>query len=590
MNFLFNTLKIFYIFTPEQKKKCFYTFFLMIIGAVLESVGIGVILPLINIMGDVDFLSKFPKYGDIAIEFGITSHSILVMVFSLLLLLFFIFKNFFLVFQFKFQIRFAVNLQKLFMNKLLQLYLRSHYDFFLKKNPAELQRNIISCVPCVFSGVLIPIFQLFTEMITATAIGIMIFFIDPFTAFVLAIFAFVFFYLIIRSLRRYISIQGHNQTRYSKEMYKWINQSIGGVKETKVLRRESFFLNSFKHACDFWSKSQYSYQFISQLPRLLIETVAVIGLLGLVLVKLSMGNTSQEIVPLMGVLALAAFRLMPSANRIIATYNGIKFQLPNLDVIYDDLIKIRELLLTEDKIESESDYRKLTFVNSIEIKDLKYSYYSDNQDKPEKRVLNGISFTIPKGNFVGIIGRSGAGKTTFVDILLGLLTPSLGTIYVDGVDIQTNIRGWQKNLSYVPQSIYLVDGSIKENIALGCKIDDIDEARICKVIEMAELSDLIKSFPQGIETNVGDRGIRLSGGQKQRIGIARALYTNPDVLILDEATSALDTATEKNIMETILNLKGKVTIISIAHRLSTLEKCDLLVSFEQGRTKIIKKI
>ncbi|MBE5918051.1 MAG: ABC transporter ATP-binding protein [Pseudobutyrivibrio ruminis] len=579
--------KIFTIFTPAQQKKSFCVLLLMVVCAALEAFGISLILPLINLMGNSDFLSHHSYLKTIANEYGITTHTRLVVAFTFVLILFFIFKNIFIGIQYKLQIRFAMNLQSFYMNNLLATYLGKPYDFFLNTNPAEVQRNILESLRNIFSSLLVLTFQLFTEIITAIAIGIMIFLVDPFTAFVLSFFVLMFLYIIIKLFRRSISKQGVNQIRYAKEMYKWTNQAIGAVKETKVLRKELFFLNAFKQACLVWTKAQSSYQFISQLPRLFIETIAVIGLLSLILVKLSLGQNSSEIVPLMGVLALAAFRLMPSANRIVSTYNGIKFQLPNLELLYDDLKTIKEQQKKDLILYAKSDNSKLNFSNSICIQDIEYSYPVDDKLDFKNRILKGVSFSIPKGKFIGIIGQSGAGKTTFVDILLGLLQPTNGTIYVDGVDIQTNIRGWQANISYVPQSIYLLDGNIKENIALGQRVEDIDENRINKVLDMAELSDFIRSLPNGIETSVGDRGMKLSGGQKQRIGIARALYTEPEVLILDEATSALDNETEKNIMNTILSLKGKITIISIAHRISTLEECDFKVKFERGIAKII---
>lgn len=580
--------KIFKILTPNQLRNSFFVVFLMIIGAVLESTGISLILPLIDLMGNSDYLSQHPQLEKITTAYGITSHREVVIVLTFLLLFFFILKNIYIGIQYKLQIRFAMNLQAFFMNKLLETYLSKPYEFFLKTNPAVVQRNILESTRNVFSYIMVPTFQLFTEMITASSIGIMIFIVDPFTATALSLFMVVLLYIIIKSFRRGISKQGRNQTKYATEMYKWTNQAIGAVKETKVLRRELFFLNSFKQACFIWSNTQASYQFIYQLPRLFIETISVIGLLSLILINLYMEKSTLEIIPLMGLLALAAFRLMPCANRIVATYNGIKFQLPNLDLLFEDLKKIKDQLKTGEEIYTKFNETKLSFEDQIEIKDLEYSYPRNKNTEKNKKVLNGVNFSIKKGTFIGIVGQSGAGKTTFVDILLGLLKPTAGTIYVDGEDIQKNIRGWQANISYVPQNIYLIDGNIKENIALGQKAENIDEVKIKKVLEMAELSEFIKTLPEGIETSVGDRGMRLSGGQKQRIGIARALYTNPEVLILDEATSALDNETEKNIMKTILRLKGKITIISIAHRISTLEECDFKIKFDQGKTKLIE--
>ena len=311
--------------------------------------------------------------------------------------------------------------------------------------------------------------------------------------------------------------------------------------------------------------------------------MVVSGLLVMIVAKLAMGSTPEEIVPLLGVLALAAFRLMPSANRIVNLFNTIKFQQPLFYELYPELMDIKERQESRKESYYLSVQPKLKFEKSIQVNKLRFVYPEGRED-----VLRDVSFSIGKGDFAGSIGPSGAGKTTFVDILLGLLKPSDGNIKVDGQDIFDNIRSWQANLAYVPQSIYLIDGSVKENIALGVVPENIDNARIEKSLHMAELYDFVLDLPEGMETRVGERGMKLSGGQRQRIGIARALYQQPEVLILDEATSALDNDTEKSITDTILKLKGQITIIAIAHRLSTLAECDYKIEFAEGKATVLR--
>ena len=588
MKSIFN---VFTVLTKSQLKKSVIILFLMVIGALCETFGIALIMPLISLMGDVDYLSNYPRASELFLCLGIDEHTQLVVVLTVILLVFFFVKNFFLGFIYKVQIRFSTNLHIYYINKMLEYYLVKPYEYFLKINPSVIQRNILVCSQNVFIYTLISIFQLLTETITSIMIVVMLIIIDPLVSITLSVIMIGVLYLLAKSFRKNISIAGTNLNNSTEILHKWVNQSIGAIKETKVLRRENFFLSNFKKANLIWSSSISSYQFISQLPRLIIESISVLGILGLILFKIAIGENVSTIVSLMAVLALSAFRLMPSANRILSTYNTIKFQLPNLDAIYDDLVKIKEHGEYKQKSQIINDtYQRFHFRHKITVRALKYSYPSTESDSHKNKIiLNGVDFEIPKGKFVGIIGQSGTGKTTFIDILLGLLSPVSGHIYVDEKDIQSNIRGWQANISYVPQTIYLIDGTIKENIALGYNSEDIDDNRIKLVLEQSDLLDFISTLPNGINTSVGDRGVRLSGGQKQRIGIARALYTNPEVLILDEATSALDNNTELRIMKSILKLKGKITIIAIAHRLSSLAECDFMIKFDNGNSVIVQK-
>ena len=430
---------------------------------------------------------------------------------------------------------------------------------------------------------LISTFTLLTELITAFTIWLMLVLVDAFTAVVVAGIMGAMMYGIIKAFRRNISKQAKIQNDFAAEYIKCVNQGLGAIKETKVMRKEKYFLEEFSRTYQQYGEANRKYLFNNQLPRMIIETMVVSGLLVMIVAKLAMGSTPEEIVPLLGVLALAAFRLMPSANRIVNLFNTIKFQQPLFYELYPELMDIKERQESRKESYYLSVQPKLKFEKSIQVNKLRFAYPEGRED-----VLQDVSFSIGKGDFAGIIGPSGAGKTTFVDILLGLLKPSDGNIKVDGQDIFDNIRSWQANLAYVPQSIYLIDGSVKENIALGVAPENIDNARIEKSLHMAELYDFVSDLPEGMETRVGERGVKLSGGQRQRIGIARALYQQPEVLILDEATSALDNDTEKSITDTILKFKGQITIIAIAHRLSTLAECDYKIEFAEGKTTVLR--
>ena len=575
--------QIFNIFTKQQLRYCGFIVLAMIVGAMLEAVGIGAILPLISLMGQPDFLIHHPEIGHIAEALGIVSHTQFIMVCAGGLIVLYLIKNAYMAWETKLQIDFSMRNQIKFSTELMNNYLCKGYLFHLDHNSATLLRNVNAGGQVIYSAMLIATFTLLTELITAFTIWLMLVVVDAFTAVVVAGIMGAMMYGIIKAFRRSISKQAKIQNDFAAGYIKCVNQGLGAIKETKVMRKEKYFLEEFSRTYQQYGEANRKYLFINQLPRMIIETMVVSGLLVMIVAKLAMGSTPEQIVPLLGVLALAAFRLMPSANRIVNLFNTIKFQQPLFYELYPELMDIKERQESRKESYYLSVQPKLKFEKSIKVNKLRFAYPEGRED-----VLRDVSFSIGKGDFAGIIGPSGAGKTTFVDILLGLLKPSGGNIKVDGQDIFDNIRSWQANLAYVPQSIYLIDGSVKENIALGVAQENIDNARIEKSLHMAELYDFVLDLPEGMETRVGERGVKLSGGQRQRIGIARALYQQPEVLILDEATSALDNDTEKSITDTILKLKGQITIIAIAHRLSTLAECDYKIEFADGKASVLR--
>lgn len=573
---------IFGILPKEQYPRCVGMLVAMLIGALLEAVGIGAVLPLISLLGDSDFLRQYPRIAAMAHACGIESHIDIIIGASLLIVGLYFLKNLYIAWENRLQIRFAMQNQINYAKALLAEYLMKPYLFHVNHNTATLIRNVSSGPQVIFANILVSVLQLFTEIITALTIWGMLVIVDPFTAVVVAGVLTVLLLGILRALRHQVVSQGVVQNQCAVEYAKWLHQSLGAIKETKIMHKEVFFLEKFRKAYTAYGEAQGQFSFLNQLPRNIIEFLVLSGLMALVIVKSLLGEKPENIVSLLGVLALAAFRLMPSAYRIVSFVNSIKFQMPLFRELRAELMDIRQRRNRNEQIPIEGHANKMQFDREIAVQHVGFRYSETSKD-----VLGDASFEIPKGAYVGIVGPSGAGKTTFVDILLGLLPPTKGSICVDGRDIQTDMRGWQENLAYVPQSIYLIDASIKENIALGENAESIDDAKIEKVLHMAELYDFVAELPKGINTMVGERGVKLSGGQRQRIGVARALYQEPEVLILDEATSALDNATEKSITDTILKLKGQMTIVSIAHRVSTLEDCDFKVEFKQGWANVI---
>ena len=574
--------KIFKILTRRQMQICSLLIMLMFVIAILEAFSIGLLYPLITIIGAPDWLERHSEIASILAAFGVNSHRKLVFFSSLSLLAFYIIKNFLILFQGKLQIRFSLNNQRDYSKKLYSYYMRKPYLFHLDTDVSVISRNISASVTVVFSEILINTLQIITNLIMVGVIWIFVCVMDWVIAVGIAFVMGPLVLLIMNGFRKKITKAGNFQLDCCAKTTKWIYQGFYSIKETKVMQQEDYFVGEFGRTYSDYVESNKDFLIVQRFPKAIIELFAVGGILVLIAVKMLIGSDSSSLIPTLGVLALAAVRLMPILNQLISMFNAIKFKFPMFNDIYDDMMFIRNNKDNE-KAKTDREIKKtLPFEKEIVVKNLSFSYPSKDMN-----VLSDVSFSIPKGSFVGVVGPSGAGKTTFVDVLLGLLPPKEGTILVDGNDIYENLSGWLNNIAYVPQSIYLIDGSIRENIAFGISPEDVDDEKIQNALKMAELYDFVQSLPEKENSNVGDRGAKLSGGQKQRIGIARALYRNPNVLVLDEATSALDNETEKHISDTILRFKGKITIIAIAHRLSTLENCDFRIKFEGGSAEII---
>lgn len=577
-----NFFRIFKILTRKQMHICALLIVLMFVVAILEAFGIALLYPLITIIGDSEWLVKHERWAALLAYFNINSHRKLIFFASVSLLCFYLFKNFLVLFQSKLQINFSLNNQKDYSKRLYAYYMNMPYLFHLDTDVSIISRNVLTSVTIVFSEILINTLQVITNVILIAIIWFLLCLIDPFIAITVAFILGPLVLVILNYFRKRIVKSGKIQLEYNARTAKWVYQGFYSIKETKVMQKDNYFIDEFGSTYSEFVDSNKTFLCVQRFPKAILELFAVGGILALIAVKMIIGSDAASLIPTLGVLALAAVRLMPTLNQMISMFNAIKFKFPLFNDIYDDLMAIRDGKNFEEINGKSKAKSKLPFEHEISVKKLSFAYPEKDSD-----VFSDVSFSIPKGAFVGIVGPSGAGKTTFVDILLGLLSPKSGSITVDGADIADNLPGWLDNIAYVPQGIYLIDSSIKENIAFGVPEDEIDSERIETVLKMAELYDFVQTLPEKENTNVGDRGAKLSGGQKQRIGIARALYRNPNVLVLDEATSALDNETEKHISDTILKFKGKITIIAIAHRLSTLENCDFRIKFEGGSAEII---
>lgn len=573
--------KLLDLFDKKEKRNTMVMIGLIIIGALAETVGVGIILPFVSLILDPQLIRKYEFLTAVYNWEFIGTYKHFVILLCSLLIFLFIFKSLYMLFLLYIQNRYSLNRQILMARRLFSSYMNKSYEFFFERNVAELQRNINVLVPAVIARFLIPALSLLTELLVVLFIFIILLIADPVSAIAIALILCMISVLYYIKVKNRLGTTSGAQNTNLTYMNKSVQEGIASIKEIKVMERESSFVDVYNKNSKGYAKAQAFYNLANQSPRLIIETIVVCGIVILVLINVLYGNEMNDLLPVLSLFAMAAVRIMPSMNRILGHLTNLKFSKVNLDAIYED---VREALINSEKngkkfkknIKNEAAENIL--VKEIVIENLTYRYPNTNVD-----ILQKVNLTIKKGQSIGIVGQSGAGKTTLIDLILGLLKPSEGFILVDGMDIQNNMSTWRKNLGYVPQHIYLIDDTILKNVALGIIDKDIDEEKVWAALETAQMKSFVENLPNQLNTTVGQGGILLSGGQRQRIGIARALYHDPKVLILDEATSALDTEIEEQISEAIDAIGKSKTLIIIAHRISTLKNCDVIYKVDGGK-------
>ena len=559
------------LFSPQEKRRLLTIWLMMAGGALIEAAGIGAIPAFVAVLGEPDRVRANRFLSGVFDLLGIGGGKQLIVAACVGLALLFLLKNFYLLGLQFVQTSFTYRKMSRLGCGLFEVYLRKPVTFHFNHNTADLLHNIGSETATIITNLVMPLMNLATECMLVGCVAILLLVVDPMTSLVslgvlgLAVFGFY------RILRHSLARHGNEQRQHGKDMIKWVNQGLGAVKETKVLGRESFFIDAYSRHSQQFVKSLGFIQIANQAPRLFIETLAIFAMTALVIVMVNQPRSIQSILPTLTLFAVAAVRLMPSVSRIMSLVTFIRYHKRALDIVRPELLSAPSI------VEARSATR-LPFSDTLRIERLSYTY--PGAGKPS---LNEMSLEIKRGMSVGLIGESGAGKSTLVDVLIGLLEPYQGNIFVDSVEIRTAIRSWQRNIGYIPQSVYLTDDSVRRNVAFGIVDAEIDDARVRKALDFAQLEEFVDALPQGLDTEIGERGVRLSGGQRQRIGIARALYEDPEVLIMDEATAALDNNTEREITSAIENLSRKKTLIVIAHRLSTVRKCDILHYIDNGK-------
>ena len=569
----------------RQKRIMVYLIFIMLIGAALELLGVGMILEAVTVITDPDILEKNELLAYVYETLGMESMTEFSMVLLGSLIVVYAVKNAYLFFQNKMQFQFVYSNQFATSRRMMINFMKRPYEYYLNADTSVIQRSITSDVNNMY-GLILSLLQLVSEMIVFVCLTVFCLYKDIVMTVTVAVLLIVVLIVIKWVLKPIMRRAGEENQDYYSGLYKWIDQSVMGIKEIKVANRESYFINEYCKCGAGYVSAVQRYNLYNATPRLLIETVAIAGMILYLMFRLAGGTPLTAIMPQLVTLAAAAMRLIPSANRINNHLTSIAYFEPFFMGVTDNLqeeIRDKNVNYDEMAYREKKQVEKLPVTKEILLKEITYKY--PNSDV---LIFNRASMCIPVGKSVGIVGTSGAGKTTVVDILLGLLQLQGGEILADSVEVREHYESWLKNIGYIPQSIFMIDSSIRKNVAFGCAEDEIDDGKVWQALREAQLDEFVKGLPDGLNTGIGERGIRISGGQRQRIGIARALYEDPEVLVLDEATSALDNETEAAIMDSINRLHGRKTLIIIAHRLQTIEKCDIVYRVEDGQVSRVR--
>ncbi len=566
--------KINYIFDKKQKGQLVVLAVLILIGGVFETLSVSMMLPVVSTILVPDTLHEFIKKHEwlsiIINTLGLDSDKKIACALLILMIALFFVKNAYLLFLIHRQNTFVARARNDMISRVMREFLNRPYEDYLGADIPTVFRITDSDIPRVFSLIL-AMLMLSTELVVSACLGIVLLFVNWQMTVLMIVVLLIMTGISVKLLKPKLNKIGRKNQETQSRIARWRIQAIYGLKDVKVLNRQDFYIRNYYESGRVGANIARDYAVLNSVPRLMIETVFMATVLLFILVYILRGGDVTLLIPQLTAFGIAAMRIMPSANRINTYITEIAYEQYSLDFVYENLT---ESMKTDKAMRAERAKiagPELHLEDKIELKDITFAY-----PDAETNIFTKANMVVPKGKAVGIMGPSGAGKSTIVDILLGLLHVQGGEILCDGRNIFSNYDSWLAQIGYIPQSIYLVDETIRENIAFGIDADQISDERIWEVMEEAQLAEFVRSLPEGLDTTIGDRGVRLSGGQRQRIGIARALYHNPEILVFDEATSALDNETEAAVMEAINGFHGKKTMVIIAHRLNTIANCDII--------------
>ena len=573
--------KISYIFDRKQKLQLIVLGIMIFIGGLLETLGVGAMIPVVTAILTPskmqEYVDRYEILGDLCAAFHIEDVGQITMALLIALMIIYVVKNLYILFLTYRQNTFITQNRNKMISRVMAEFLNRPYEQYLGADIPTVFRITDSDIPQTFSLIL-AMLNLVSEVVVSFLIFLVLLVIDvTMTVFIIAVFGILTLF-IFKVFKPKLNKIGAKNQKIQSRIAKWRIQAIYGLKDVKVLNREEFFVRNYYESGKVGANVARNYAVLNNMPRLLIETVFIVSMLSFITVYINGGGDVNAMLNTIAAFAAAAIRVLPSVNRINTYITEIAYTQPSLDFVYENLQEgmKTDAMLAERRANAQEE--KLKLEDKIELNHISF-HYPDS----EKNIFKDAHMEVPKGKSVGVIGASGAGKSTIVDVLLGLLHAQEGEITCDGVNIFKNYESWLAQIGYIPQSIYLIDESIRDNIAFGIDADKINEKRIWEVLEEAQLKEFVEELPEGLDTTIGDRGVRLSGGQRQRIGIARALYNDPEILVFDEATSALDNDTEAAVMEAVNSFHGKKTMIIIAHRLNTIEKCDIIYKVENEK-------